>query len=176
MLDESPTDPLAHVRLLARYHGWAHARLWRALEAADDTTYHAERRAFFGSVHGTVNHMLVADTLWLDRVEGEPPSGLALDAIVASDRAAAAAMRTALDRRFEELVDGLDLPELLESPVVYRDSKGITRSTPLFAVLVHVVNHGTHHRGQVSDMLSDLELPTPEMDLIYFLREVGASS
>lgn len=174
-MQDLPTDPPAHVRLLIGYHGWAHARLWQSLAAVPDADYFAERRAFFGSIHGTMNHMLVADILWLDRIEGNAPSGLKLDAIVADERDDVAALRARLNARLAAAADSADAARLA-AEVVYRTTKGTQLSTPLLHILVHVVNHGTHHRGQVSDMIADLERPTPEMDLIYYLREIGTTA
>ena len=70
---------LEHLRRMARYNRWANQRLYAACAELSGAEYHKPRPAFFGSIHGTLNHLLVGDRIWLARIEGKPYSGLRLD-------------------------------------------------------------------------------------------------
>ena len=61
----------------------------------------------------------------------------------------------------------------LAGDIDYKNTSGQPFSSPLYWILSHVVNHATHHRGQASDIISGLGHATPEMDLIYYLRQRG---
>ena len=127
-----------------------------------------DRAAFFGSIHGALNHILVGDRVWLARLEHSPTSITALDErpYLAALRAA----RIAEDAHIEAVVDEFDAAALL-GDLHYRNMAGEDQSTPLAMVLAHMFNHQTHHRGQVHDMLSQTDVAPPPLDLIYFLRQ-----
>lgn len=157
--------------LLARYNAWANERLYDACARLEDTAYRAPRPSFFGSIHATLNHILVGDRLWMSRIEGAPLDH-ALNQILYEDFAELRAARRAQDAGFIRLVEGLPAERLDES-LDYANTKGVRFRTPLRLVLGHIVNHQTHHRGQVHDMLSQTPVPPPELDLIYFVRQSG---
>ncbi len=157
--------------LLARYNAWANERLYDACARLDDREYRAPRPSFFGSIHATLNHLLVGDRLWMSRIEG-PPLGYALNQILHEDFAELRAARRAQDESFIRLVAGLPA-ERLDQPLDYANTKGQRFQTPLRLVMGHIINHQTHHRGQVHDMLSQTAVPPPELDLIIFVRQGG---
>ncbi|MBO6784296.1 MAG: damage-inducible protein DinB [Alphaproteobacteria bacterium] len=161
---------LEHVRTFAAYNRWANARLYDACAGLPDAEYRRDRGAFFGSIHGTLNHILVADRIWLGRIEGRDSGLKQLDAILFEDFAGLRAAREAEDARIVALADGLDAARL-GSDLAYATTSGAPQSTPLRAVLAHVFNHQTHHRGQAHDLLFQIGKTAPELDLIYFLRE-----
>jgi len=157
--------------LLARYNAWANERLYDACARLADAEYRAPRPSFFGSIHATLNHILVGDRLWMSRIEG-PPLAYALNQILYEDFAALRAARRAQDGEFIRLVESLPA-ERLDEPLDYANTKGVQFKTRLRLVLGHIVNHQTHHRGQIHDMLSQTALPPPELDLIFFVRQGG---
>lgn len=161
----------AHFEMMAAYNAWANRRLYAAAEALPEADYRADLGAFFRSVHGTLNHLVVADRIWLARFRGEPPPGLRLDQIVHDDRAALAEARRALDAEIIGFVAGLTEARL-DAPFTYRL---ITRdeqvTQPMAPALAHFFNHQTHHRGQMHALLTRLTGEAPALDLIYFLRE-----
>lgn len=158
---------------LAAYNGWANRRIYAACAALSEADYQAGRPAFFGSIHGTLSHLLVADLLWLARLEGRAPPPLALDARPHPDLPALWAARQALDGQLCEHVAGLDDARLLGT-VTYANTRGEPFANPRAAILQHLFNHHTHHRGQVHGMLSATPVPPPPLDLIFFVRETGA--
>jgi uncharacterized damage-inducible protein DinB len=157
----------------ANYNQWANRRVYAAASRLTDTQYREDRGAFFRSVHGTLNHLLVADRLWLGRLTGESASPIALDAIVHEDLAELAAAREREDARICAFAAGLDAARI-DAPFRYmRASTGEYFEAELGAMLDHVFNHQTHHRGQVHAMLTALVGTAPELDLLYFQRETG---
>ncbi len=163
---------LDHFRTFARYNRWANDILYEAAAALPEADYVADRGAFFGSLHGTLNHVLVGDRHWLRRVTGEGELPPALDTILFDDLAGLRAARQAEDARIVTVVDGLD-PARLPEPLHYRTVGGSPQAEPLAQVLAHLFNHQTHHRGQASAILTGLGRPAPEMDLIFYLRQAG---
>jgi uncharacterized damage-inducible protein DinB len=159
----------AYFLTFARYNAWANRRLYDACAALDETERRAPRRAFFGSIHATLNHLLVGDRIWLGRIVGAPVS-LRLNQILFDDFAELRAAREAEDRRLIEIVEGIDEARL-DAPLHYANTRGEPFATPLRLVLGHLLNHQTHHRGQVHDMLSQTAVEPPELDLILYVRQ-----
>ena len=103
---------LEHLRRMARYNRWANQRLYAACRDLPEAEYRKPRQAFFGSLHGTLNHLLVGDRLWLARIEGEPPPALRLDDQPCASLDELRAARAAEDVRMIRLVDGYREDEL----------------------------------------------------------------
>lgn len=164
---------LEHLRMMARYNQWANARLCKAVAALDEADYMAERGAFFGSIHGTMNHILVVDRLWRGRVEGKPYVVDGLDQIVAASRDQVLSERAAEDEILIAFTDSFDTPRL-DTMLTYATMNGIKGTDRCRNVLAHMFNHATHHRGQVHGLLSQVPCDPPSLDLIPFLRETGA--
>lgn len=162
-----------HFRMLAAYNGWANNRLYDAAAALPDADYRADRGAFFKSVHGTLNHLLVADRIWMKRFTGAGEAPSRLDAILFEDLAPLRQAREAEDRRIIAYVDGLSEEALAGRFRFRRASSPEEFEQPLAPALLHVFNHQTHHRGQVHAMLTGLVGRAPELDLIFFQRESG---
>ena len=161
-----------HLSLLARYHHWAFEQLHDALLPVDDVHYHAACGLFFGSIHRTLNHLLLADRVWFGRVTGVPFVVDALDTELEGERIALA---NALDEQSARWATWLSSEDdhTLARTLTYSNLAGATFDNPLVHVLLHVFNHGTHHRGQVSAALSRAGHATPVMDLIFYLRGLG---
>jgi uncharacterized damage-inducible protein DinB len=159
-------------RILARYNAWANRRLYGACAALPDAEYRAERGAFFGSIHGTLNHILVADRIWQSRFTDEAHGIPTLDTVLYDDFSQLREARTAEDARMVDLVDGMN-DARFKQILAYRNMAGETVETPIGLVLAHLFNHATHHRGQVHGMLSQVPADPPPLDLAYFLREAA---
>ncbi|MGI9498875.1 MAG: DinB family protein [Geminicoccaceae bacterium] len=160
-----------HLCRMARYNRWANGRLYQACAALDNAVYLAEGRMFFGSIHGTLNHILVGDHLWLARILDEPAPGLRLDDRPYADLPALEKARVDQDQVMIDLTDGYRDGDL-DADISYRM---VTRpddvSTPLHLCWLHLFNHQTHHRGQIHDQLMQTPVVPPPLDLIYYLRE-----
>jgi len=164
-------------RRFAAYNGWANRRLYAAAAQLSDEQYRADRGAFFGSVHGTLNHLLVADRIWMRRLTGSGEAPARLDAILFETLDALDAARQAEDARIVAFVDGLG-PDDLSADLSYRNSAGQAYAQPLASVLDHLFNHQTHHRGQVHCLISGLlgNAATPSLDLVQHQREAGIAA
>ena len=155
---------------LARYNVWANRRLYQACEALSAAEYLRERPSVFGSLHATLNHILVIDRIWIARIEGRAPANLKLDQILYGDLIGLKIARFADDDRLRNIVAAI--PEAqLDQPLSYRNSRGDRCATPLRIVLAHLFNHQTHHRGQAHALLSHTEVAPPTLDLIDFARQ-----
>lgn len=167
---------LDHIRIMASYNAWANTRVYDAAAALSDADYRADRGAFFRSVHGTLNHLLVTDRVWMGRFTGEPAPPLALDAILFEDRVALRAARETEDRRIVAFTGAL-APSDLESTITFRRvSAPESYEQGLGAALVHLFNHQTHHRGQLHAVLTALKAGAPELDLLVFQRIAGVGA
>ena len=163
-------DAVAHFTQLARYNVWATARVLDAVRVLPDGDYRRDVGLFFKSIHGTLNHLLVAEHhLWYPRfAEGASPR-VALDAELEPDRARLDARLREGAARWERLVAAVPA-ERWDGALDYTTMRGDAASLPFAATLAHVFNHGTHHRGQITAALTALGQPCPELDLVYYLQ------
>lgn len=161
--------------MLARYNAWANRRLLAAVDALSEDDYRADCGAFFRSVHGTMNHLVVTDRIWLSRFRGETGDHVPkrLDEIVAEDRVALRRERERTDADLASYVEGLTEEDLSARFSYVRATLPEPVTQPLAPALLHAFNHGTHHRGQVHAMLTRLTGEAPSLDLIYYQRESG---
>jgi uncharacterized damage-inducible protein DinB len=161
--------------MFARYNEWANRRIYKAAAGLSNADYRLLGGAFFGSVHATLNHLLVADRIWMRRFTGSGPIQTKLDEIIFEDFAALRAEREAQDRLIVEYIDGLDEKRLGETFSYRTIVSPMDVSQPLAPALAHFFNHQTHHRGQVHALLTARigNSATPSLDLILFQRETG---
>jgi uncharacterized damage-inducible protein DinB len=163
-----------HFHMLARYNSLANRRLYDACARLSDAERKRPRPAFFRSIHGTLNHILIGDRIWLTRFSGSEAPSTGLDAILYEDFAALRAAREKEDARIETFA--ASLTELfLECTVRYVNHEGKLFEDPLPMLVAHFFNHQTHHRGQVHDLLSQTEVAPPELDLHRVLKPTPGS-
>lgn len=169
-------------RLLARYNQWFNARLFEACSRLDEAARQADRGAFFGSIHHTLNHILVADCVWLTRlrraaldlgveVSALPEALIALppdwrlSTVLHVEGPELLRHRQALDAALLAWVDGLPESFVL-APMAYANTQGVRREHPVWQALTHLFNHQTHHRGQVTTLLAQAGVDVGVTDLI----------
>lgn len=161
-------------RMFAEYNRWANRRLYDAVARLPDADYRADRGAFFRSIHGTLNHLVVADSVWWKRFTGEGDAPDRLDAIVCDTLPELDDARRALDERIIRYCEGLsdaDLAGVFRYRRVSDPSQEFVQ--PLMPALDHAFNHQTHHRGQAHCLITGLGGQAPELDLLFFQRESG---
>lgn len=170
--------------LLAAYNRWMNEKLYAAAAQLSAHALCEERGAFFGSVMGTLNHIVAGDTIWLQRFAVQCPAHGALDpvralaapsalaAVFSTDLAALQAHRVMLDAVIVRWIDGMAEAEL-ETTLHYRNSKGIAGAKRLGSVLLHFFNHQTHHRGQVTTLLSQAGVDVGVTDLLMLVPNAG---
>lgn len=172
---------LDHVRLLARYNAWMNGRLYDAAATLPEAALVVDRGAFFGSILGTLEHLVVADTLWLKRFAAHPAAGAlapvtALPAPTSLDQIQFGALaplrerRDLLDRAIEAFVGNLEAADL-DRPLPYRNIKGLPFTKDFGALLTHFFNHQTHHRGQVTTLLFQAGVDPGATDLLLLIPE-----
>jgi uncharacterized damage-inducible protein DinB len=164
-----PAALIAHFQRMAAYNQGANQRLYAACAELPEAELKRRRQAFFSSIHGTLNHILLGDRIWLTRFEGGTAPSTNLDAILYEDFAGLRAAREAEDARILRFTETLS-PEFFTRTLVYGNNQGLRKSDPADVILAHFFNHQTHHRGQVHDMLSQTEVPPPSLDLHRVLR------
>lgn len=163
-------------RLMADYNAWMNERIHAAAEGLGEAAVRAERGAFFGSILGTLNHIAVGDTLWLKRFAAsgrghglevldaiEAPT--ALHTMIADDLAGLAARRRLLDGAIITWVGSLGDDDLAVA-LTYRRINGTVERKALGPLLLHFFNHQTHHRGQVTTLLSQAGVDVGVTDLL----------
>ncbi len=168
-------------RFLARYNRWMNQRLYAACEVLTDIERKADRGAFFKSIHHTLTHLVLADKMWLVRFATQDvgftalrPELLAMpaDADYTSDAypdwADLKQIRDALDAAIEQWV--ADMPAVfLTSTMRYINTKGVQRAHPAWQAMTHFFNHQTHHRGQVTTLLTQAGVDVGVTDLIVLV-------
>jgi uncharacterized damage-inducible protein DinB len=166
----------AHYETFAHYNAWANRRLYDAAAKLSDADYRADRGAFFKSMHGTLNHLLTADWVWMHRFTGQGPSPTKLDAIQHERLTDLRAAREAEDRRIVAYVDGLSEQQLAGTIRYRRVSTPEEFEQALAPALAHFFNHQTHHRGQAHSILCSFGHRDLVLDLLGYQREVQGPS
>jgi uncharacterized damage-inducible protein DinB len=159
--------------MFAGYNSWCNERLYDAVAKVPDAEYRADRGAFFKSLHGTLNHLLLADRIWMRRFTGAGEHPAKLDAILFDDFASLRVARCNEDQRISGYIGGLSEADLAGT-IRYRTLvKPIEVEQVLAPALDHFFNHQTHHRGQAHALLTAITGDAPSFDLIMYQRETG---
>lgn len=162
-----------HVRLMARYNSWMNGRLYTACEKLPDTDRKRDLGAFFGSIHGTLNHLLLADQIWLGRFAGKAPAitrldqelyGLFRDLQVERWNTDFHLIEWAAKQTEQSLARDLEYVGIVEP---------VKKRVPLWLAATHLFNHQTHHRGQVTALLTRLGVDPGVTDLVAMLAEAA---
>jgi uncharacterized damage-inducible protein DinB len=166
-----------HCRMFSLYNHWANERLYASARQLTPESLAEDRGAFFGSLLGTLNHLLVTDRLWMSRLEGASPRGTKLNQVLHEDFGELSAARRSQDEKIIAFVHDLD-EERLADPLNYATTSGVRHSQPLHQVLAHLFNHQTHHRGQAHHLLGLAlgQRAVPVLDLMAYLRSAISSS
>ncbi|MFC4624165.1 DinB family protein [Daeguia caeni] len=159
-----------HFQMLAYYNQWANERLYAAAADLSDADYRLNLGLFFGSIHATLNHLLVADRIWMKRLTGEGNHPDRLDAIIADNFIMLRDLRIAEDERICRYIDTMTSEQLAGRFTYITLSDMRTVSQRVAPALAHFFNHQTHHRGQIHAALTRLGTDAPSLDLIQFHR------
>ena len=170
---------LANYRWLARYNSWFNARLYDACERLGDEERKRDRGAFFGSIHGTLNHLLWGDRLWLARFAAQEgvaagafadglldlPAGALHATVLYEDWGELRTQRARLDAAIEQWLADAPADFPLRT-MGYSNTKGVQREHSMWMGLTHFFNHQAHHRGQVTTLLAQAGIDPGLTDLI----------
>lgn len=151
---------------MARYNQWMNSRLYEVCAELSDGDRKTDRGLFFGSIHGTLNHLLLADKIWLGRFMDEPFPASALDQELFADFEPLRNERADTDALILDWTAGLTEAEL-GGDLHYRSlSYPGDKRCPLWVAVAHFFNHQTHHRGQITAALSQLGKDYGSTDLV----------
>jgi uncharacterized damage-inducible protein DinB len=168
------SDVKQHFEQFASYNRWANARLYEAALALGDADYRRDVGAFFKSLHGTLNHLLLTDRIWLKRLTGEGDHPNRLDAILYEDRSQLALARADEDDRIVRFIASLD-DGAIAGTLRYANTSGKRFEQPRAEILAHLFNHQTHHRGQAHTILSICTgREPPSLDVLGMQRGLPA--
>lgn len=152
----------------ARYNQWANKRIYTACERLTAHDLALDRRGFFSSIIGTLNHILLADLIYRERLEGKPTTYTRLDQLLYPDFEQLRHAHKRQDDWYIEFCDKLE-PQILDGNLSFDTVEtGEFFSLPLRACLSNLYEHQIHHRGQVHHMLSHAEIEPPPLDFIKF--------
>ncbi|WP_332878402.1 DinB family protein [Massilia sp. S19_KUP03_FR1] len=165
---------------MAAYNEFMNEKLYGLAAQLAPEALFADRKAYFGSLFATLNHLVVADTIWLKRFCAHPARQPALDALratpaptalttaQAADLASLLALRRELDRTIVQWAAQLDDTGLAQ-PLVYANMKGVVSNKRYDSLILHFFNHQTHHRGQATTLLAQSGIDTGVTDLLLLV-------
>jgi uncharacterized damage-inducible protein DinB len=153
--------------MMAAYNAEMNRRLHAAADTLDDAARRADGGAFWGSIHGTLSHLLWGDTAWMSRFDGWDAPGVALkdSARFIEDWAALRAARVAADARILAWAARRDEAWLAGSLTWFSGASGRELTRPRAVLLTHMFNHQTHHRGQAHALITRAGAATGDTDL-----------
>jgi uncharacterized damage-inducible protein DinB len=172
---------ITQFKAMAQYNAWMNRNIYDACGALSDEERKRDLHAFFGSIHRTLNHLLLTDRVQMGRfvgaertqsldAGGNPIAIRALDQELYADFGALRREREQTDAMIEAWTDEIT-PELLATEMVYEAMSATGRyRVPAWIAVTHYFNHQTHHRGQVTTLLSQLGRDPGVTDLMALYR------
>lgn len=155
------------LRLQAAYNQWMNDRLYAVCAAMSDGQRKRDLGAFFRSIHGTFNHLLLVDRLWLSRIGGAPFQASALDQELYADFDELRREAGRTDADIIAFVEALSPGRLTETVTYTSLHTGRVNAFPLGLILMHLFHHQTHHRGQITTLVGQLGHDFGDTDLIF---------
>src|SRR5690606_14434901 len=165
---------------MAEYNQWMNSKLYETCATLSPNEISENRKAYFGSIIGMLNHLVVTDIIWLKRFASalgscreldtvaQQPMPESLNTVLYPDLDELTGQRKILDRTFLSLSKSLTDSDLKQT-ITYKNIKGTEFSRGLFSLLMHVFNHQTHHRGQTTTLLSQSGLDVGVTDLLAII-------
>lgn len=159
-----------HAQTMARYNRWMNDKVYAASDKLSDAERKADCGAFFKSIHATLNHLLWADYIWLGRFTKDTPlekdyPKVTLGTELHAEWAALRAARSAMDEDILAWAASLDPVWLASNFSWYSGITKSMRTRPAWLLVTHLFNHQTHHRGQVTTLLSQQGIDPGDTDL-----------
>jgi uncharacterized damage-inducible protein DinB len=161
-------DPLkTHLLEQANANRWINQEWWKALSGLSLEELDQPQGAFFGSIFGTWNHILLGDRIWLGRISGQDFLFQKLSDRVCASKERFSAEREKTDLELIECIAGT--PDVLRV-LSYRGNQSQPYATPLSRIYQHLFAHQAHHRGQIHQMCDERQIALPDGGLIAFYR------
>jgi uncharacterized damage-inducible protein DinB len=157
----------SHSLLMAQYNEWMNSRMYALCASLPDTELRKDRGAFFKSIYATLNHIAYGDLAFLSRFTGNPSAVPEPGADLFVTFSLLRTERAVLDQRILVWSESLTPAWLAESLTYTSKIDGKTRTVPKWALVTHMFNHQTHHRGQVTTLLSQMGLDIGITDIPF---------
>lgn len=167
-------NPAEHYQLMARYNQWMNQRLYLVCQSLSDELLKAELGAFFGSIYATLNHLVFADYAWMARFQ-DSPVPYKLGEEICSGFAELTTVREQLDHTIITFSQNLTKAWLQSDITYYSGIDKRSRTLPAWALLTHMFNHQTHHRGQITTLLSQQGVDAGVTDIPWMPEWIPAS-
>jgi len=163
-------------QLMSDYNQWMNNKLYEVSSTLSDEDLNKDQGAFFGSILGTLNHILVADTIWLKRFADHPtrfaslnylrsvPNPNALNEILYADFSDLRRVRQKMDSSIIALTEQATDADY-DHHLAYQNTKGKPYCRQFGFLVHHLFNHQTHHRGQLTTLLGQMRLDYGSTDL-----------
>lgn len=155
-----------YAQTMSAYNTWMNTRLYEACAGLPDEARKRDLGAFFKSVHGTLNHLLLADRVWLGRFSGTPFRVNSLDQELYADYAELRREREQTDRAIAQWAASLQAADFSGELAFTSISNPQPRRMPFWLTVMHFFNHQTHHRGQVTALMKQLGVDPGVTDLL----------
>jgi uncharacterized damage-inducible protein DinB len=156
---------------MAEYNAWMNGKLYDCCASIPDDERKRDVGAFFKSIHGTLNHLLVADRIWMGRFTGVAFVVPGLDTELYADFGELRRERARTDAAITAWATALtdaDLAGALNYTSIVNPQP---RSNPLWLAVTHFFNHQTHHRGQLTTLLMQRGIDPGVTDLIWLRKD-----
>ena len=160
---------IANFQLLANFNKWTNEKIITSCKKLTETEYKKDRGAFFSSIHGTLNHLLVVDRAYIFHIEGKDHGLKSLDQILYENLFQLEEARIKEDKRLVDLVNNLS-GESIHKEITYKGFETGNQTYAINLVLITLFNHQTHHRGQIHNMLSQAGVKPPQIDIPDFVK------
>lgn len=180
-----------HFELMANYNATMNQKICGAIACLSEETVWQDNKAFFGSILGTLNHLMVGDLIWLRRFDNHPnyfgnkevnglkalesladfPSPTTLTQILYSNKEDFINNRQTLDKIIIQFIEETTESDYSKA-VSYTNTKGKAFNKPFSMLLLHFFNHQTHHRGQVTTLLNQMGIDIGETDLLMLIADI----
>ncbi|WP_131668660.1 DinB family protein [Psychrobacter pygoscelis] len=174
-----------HFQLLADYNASMNQKICASIAELSDDALWQDKGAFFASILGTLNHIMVGDLIWLTRFNGHPNDANGFNALsqlseftlpsqltqtLYNSKEDYTHSRLELDSIIIQFIKELAEVDLSQS-LTYTNSKSAQFSKPFSQLLLHLFNHQTHHRGQVTTLLKQMDIDVSETDLLVLIDQ-----
>ena len=160
---------IANFQLLANFNKWTNEKIIISCKKLTETEYEKDRGAFFSSIHGTLNHLLVVDRAYIARIKGKNHGLKGLDQILFESLLQLEEARIKEDKHLVDLVNGLS-EESIYKEITYKGFETGNTTYTINMILITLFNHQTHHRGQIHNMLSQAGIKPPQIDIPDFIE------
>ena len=162
---------LREIQRLYDYNSWANERVLESLQAIGQEVFTSNKQASHGSIRGIIAHIAAAEWIWLERWKGSSPAGLLPESEFETVEIATQRVRK-IDHDLQQFTNALTQADL-DGSRGYKTTEGKAYSNVLSDMLLHLANHSSYHRGQITTLLRQSGATPQSTDFILFIRLKG---